>query len=218
MSTRTRHVRPHEDTGYQDTFEEGIDLDSLSDDELEALLFEEEKPKPKKGLLNLPTMAGLSIIVVGIVYLFQQLGLVVGLPSLEAAATMLPWLAGVLIILLGFGVLSWRPSKKKKKTVRKEVKVKTGETFTVEAGLPAGSAEKKKRLRKSLRDRKVAGVAGGLGEYLNIDPTIIRIAFVIGAFIGPGVSILLYLALAMIMSKPEPLSAQEKRINIIKDT
>lgn len=34
-----------------------------------------------------------------------------------------------------------------------------------------------KRLYRSLTDRKIAGVCGGLGEHLNIDPTIIRIIF-----------------------------------------
>ena len=33
------------------------------------------------------------------------------------------------------------------------------------------------RLHKSTRDKKVAGVCGGLAEYLGIDPTIIRLAW-----------------------------------------
>ncbi|MEN1967294.1 PspC domain-containing protein [Lentibacillus sp. N15] len=36
-----------------------------------------------------------------------------------------------------------------------------------------------KRLTRSIRNRKVAGVLGGLAEYFNIDATIIRLAFVI---------------------------------------
>ena len=49
------------------------------------------------------------------------------------------------------------------------------------------------QLRRSLTDRKIAGVAGGLGRHLNIDPTIIRVAFVVLAFFG-GAGILLYAA------------------------
>lgn len=217
MSTRTRQTRPLQESFEFEDFDERLDLDSLSDEELEAMLFEEEKSDTSKGLFNLPTVAGLSIIVVGIAYLFQQLGIWVGLPSLSTLAAMLPWLAGILIILLGFGVLSWRPSKKKKKavkTVKKDVKAKSGEKFTVEAG--RAGAEQKKRLRKSIRDKKIAGVCGGLGEYFNIDPTIIRIAFVIGTLFN-GVGILVYLALAFIMNKPESLSAEE-RITIIRDS
>lgn len=46
-------------------------------------------------------------------------------------------------------------------------------------------------LRRSVTDRKVAGVAGGLGRHLNIDPTILRVAFVVLAFFG-GAGFLLY--------------------------
>lgn len=36
-----------------------------------------------------------------------------------------------------------------------------------------------KRLYRSTTDAKIAGVCGGLGEYFNIDPTIIRVIFFI---------------------------------------
>jgi phage shock protein PspC (stress-responsive transcriptional regulator) len=50
------------------------------------------------------------------------------------------------------------------------------------------------QLRRSVADRKVAGVAGGLGRHLDIDPTILRVAFVVLAFFG-GAGLLLYVAL-----------------------
>ena len=40
------------------------------------------------------------------------------------------------------------------------------------------------QLRRSVTDRKVAGVAGGLGRHLNIDPTILRVLFVVLCFFG----------------------------------
>ncbi|CAN5636935.1 hypothetical protein BH10ACT10_BH10ACT10_27260 [soil metagenome] len=40
------------------------------------------------------------------------------------------------------------------------------------------------QLRRSTTDRKVAGVAGGLGRHLNIDPTILRVLFVVLCFFG----------------------------------
>jgi phage shock protein PspC (stress-responsive transcriptional regulator) len=47
------------------------------------------------------------------------------------------------------------------------------------------------RLRRSLDDRKVAGVAGGLARHLDVDPLILRVAFVVLAFFG-GAGLLLY--------------------------
>jgi len=40
------------------------------------------------------------------------------------------------------------------------------------------------QLRRSVTDRKIAGVAGGLGRHLNIDPTILRVLFVVLCFFG----------------------------------
>ncbi|HET7327245.1 MAG TPA: PspC domain-containing protein [Nocardioidaceae bacterium] len=47
------------------------------------------------------------------------------------------------------------------------------------------------RLRRSTTDRKVAGVAGGLGRHLDVDPTLLRVAFVVLIFFG-GAGLLLY--------------------------
>jgi phage shock protein PspC (stress-responsive transcriptional regulator) len=48
------------------------------------------------------------------------------------------------------------------------------------------------RIRRT-RDKRVAGVAGGLGVHLDIDPVIVRVAFVVLTFFG-GVGLLLYIA------------------------
>lgn len=47
------------------------------------------------------------------------------------------------------------------------------------------------QLRRSVTDRKLAGVAGGLGRHLNIDPTIVRVVFVVLCFFG-GAGFVLY--------------------------
>ncbi len=47
------------------------------------------------------------------------------------------------------------------------------------------------RLRRSVTDRKVAGVAGGLGRHLDVDPLILRVAFVVLVFFG-GAGLILY--------------------------
>jgi phage shock protein PspC (stress-responsive transcriptional regulator) len=47
------------------------------------------------------------------------------------------------------------------------------------------------RLRRSVTDRKVAGVAGGLARHLDIDPLVLRVAFVVLVFFG-GAGLILY--------------------------
>jgi phage shock protein PspC (stress-responsive transcriptional regulator) len=54
-----------------------------------------------------------------------------------------------------------------------------------------------RRLYRS-RDRQLAGVAGGMAEYLNIDPTISRILWILAAIFTGGLVILAYILLAII--------------------
>ncbi|MBD5444208.1 MAG: PspC domain-containing protein [Lachnospiraceae bacterium] len=55
-----------------------------------------------------------------------------------------------------------------------------------------------KRLKRSRSNRMICGVCGGLGEYLNVDPTVIRILWVFCAF-ALGSGILAYIIAAIIM-------------------
>lgn len=55
------------------------------------------------------------------------------------------------------------------------------------------------KLRKSRMDKMLAGVCGGIAEYLGWDPTIIRIIFLILVFSSFGTMVLIYFILALIM-------------------
>lgn len=55
------------------------------------------------------------------------------------------------------------------------------------------------KLRKSRTNKMIAGVCGGIGEYLNWDPTIVRIIFLILVLSSFGTMVLFYFILALIM-------------------
>lgn len=55
-----------------------------------------------------------------------------------------------------------------------------------------------KRLTRSTDDRMIAGVAAGIAEYLNLDPTLVRLIFVLLFFMG-GNGVLIYLILWLVM-------------------
>ena len=44
----------------------------------------------------------------------------------------------------------------------------------------------KKRIYRNKQDSKIAGVCSGMGDYLNIDPVIIRLIFLATFFLGAG--------------------------------
>lgn len=54
-----------------------------------------------------------------------------------------------------------------------------------------------KKLYRSNTNRMLCGVCGGLGEYFNIDPTIVRLLWAVLACSGPG--LLAYLIAAVII-------------------
>ena len=55
-----------------------------------------------------------------------------------------------------------------------------------------------KKLYKSSTNKKVAGVCGGIGEYFNIDPTLVRLGFVALSFMAGG-GLLVYIIAAIII-------------------
>ena len=59
-------------------------------------------------------------------------------------------------------------------------------------------AEGRKKLYRSRDDRWLVGVCGGIGEYFDIDPTVIRVIFVLTAFIFGG-GLWIYIILWIIM-------------------
>ena len=56
----------------------------------------------------------------------------------------------------------------------------------------------KKRLYKSNNDRKIAGVCGGIAEYMEVDSTIVRLFAILLVF-GWGSGLLAYIVAALIM-------------------
>jgi phage shock protein C len=60
----------------------------------------------------------------------------------------------------------------------------------------------KKRLYRSETNKMIGGVAGGLGDYFNIDPVLLRLLFVLVVLLG-GSGILAYLILWIVVPRKE---------------
>jgi phage shock protein C len=66
------------------------------------------------------------------------------------------------------------------------------------------SAAPPRRLTRSSKHKMIAGVCGGLAEYFVLDPTLVRVAYVIVSIISaafPG--ILAYIILMFVMPRPD---------------
>lgn len=80
------------------------------------------------------------------------------------------------------------------------------------AGGAGNRGERPRKLLRSSKDRMLGGVAGGLAEYFNIDPVLIRIGFAITGLMGIG--ILTYLALFIFVPEDDgwgnPVQARDR--------
>ncbi|MBZ0291996.1 MAG: PspC domain-containing protein [Anaerolineae bacterium] len=75
-----------------------------------------------------------------------------------------------------------------------------------------------KKLYRSRSNRQIAGVCGGIAEYFDLDPSIVRLAFLaVTLFGGPG--LILYIVLAVVVPE-EPFNYygdKPKREDVIPD-
>lgn len=242
----------------QDAFDAGrttLSLDHISDEELDAFFFEEESND--ESWLNAPTLTGLALIVIGLVYLLAEMGILSGI-ALPAMVSLLPWLAGIFVVVLGFGLLSrGRSDTKKERAARSTASAsRSGAASSTStktssrtasgnvSGSESGSESDKNdassstfefpeapsssswwnpfgnsdmRLRRSMSDKRIMGVCSGIARYLNLDPTLVRIAFVIGLIVTGGQFVLAYIALGWVMPKDTELTPEE-RMRIIRDS
>jgi len=132
---------------------------------------------------------GSILVVLGIVLLLSNLGVFAFYRVWEMS-----WgiVFAVLLILIGLAIISRerrlrQPTLKESEVHSEEVRQDTRQT----------------ELRRSRRNRKIFGVCGGLGDYFQVDPTVIRILFVIIGLASLGLAVLVYLLLAILMPEEQ---------------
>jgi phage shock protein C len=140
---------------------------------------------------------GILLIVVGLFLFLDNIGLAFWKPwwwfNAEILLPVLLILAGVAFLWGGRNSLT-APSQGNETT--------PSEGTTPESG-PTPQPEVRK-LYRSFHERKLFGVCGGLAEYFDIDPTIVRILFVIAALASFGIVLLAYIIMAIILPKQAP--------------
>lgn len=80
---------------------------------------------------------------------------------------------------------------------------------------PDGSEDRplqpqRKQLYRSTDQRMIYGVCGGIGEYFDIDPNLVRVIFALLLFFG-GSGILLYVVLAIILPDESKLDMHPRQ-------
>ena len=60
-----------------------------------------------------------------------------------------------------------------------------------------------KKLKRSVTDRKISGVCGGIAEYLGFDPTLVRLGWAAITLFACGTGIVAYIVAALIIPEEE---------------
>lgn len=69
-----------------------------------------------------------------------------------------------------------------------------------------------KKLYKVEEGKKLCGVCGGIAEYFNVDPTLVRLAWVLLVFCA-GTGIFAYFIAAIVMPNKSEVVSDKKKVN-----
>jgi phage shock protein C len=126
--------------------------------------------------------------------------------ALALASSFLPWfwhwsdwrIFGPLVLVsFGLALILWKGQHVRENEGK--IMIESSPSQKTESTPPPPAAPSRKgRLTRIHRGRKIAGICAGLGKYLDIDPTIVRLIFIVLLFVG-GSALLLYLILWVAM-------------------
>ena len=135
--------------------------------------------KPAPGAL----WVGVVLVIIGFITLFTWSGWQVCMFPLSIHTSIFP---GILV-LIGIGLLlGWLLSRTRYRSDHN-----AGETTSSESDVPHEPA----RFYRSRDLRVISGICGGAGKHFNLDPTIIRILWILFALASLGTAALLYVIL-----------------------
>jgi phage shock protein C len=182
------------------------DLNAALDDYIN-----EQQVPEKVRLINVPTLAGLSIL---------------GLTTLSIINGFFPWIGGMqvselegLIVIGGiittvvaFGAFSGQAQERKRRLLQKKKKNKLTPAMEVDEhpSLEPYAGVANQRLFRSRTDQRLLGVCGGIAKYLGISSQAVRILWIIGSLFTAPFMIPLYFILGFVIPKQPRYAWSEK--------
>jgi phage shock protein PspC (stress-responsive transcriptional regulator) len=131
--------------------------------------------KPMKMPGEVGTIIGIILIGLGIWFLFSNLGLIPA-PFYSFFRVVRSSLWPIVLIFIGIIIILATSGRR---------------TFTIDT--------QGKRLYRSRTQRMIAGVAGGIAEYLGADPTWVRLAWAVLTIVNPPAGIVAYIVAAIVI-------------------
>lgn len=136
---------------------------------------------PRQQATGSRRIVAMMLIAIGL------LGLGIAALLNEDESNNIAYLGPILVLVLGTVLL-----------VKRQDATINSDTYSQPGGDMSGTTAEPRRLRRSSRDKKIAGVCGGFGEYFNVDPTLVRVLWILAVLLG-GTGLLLYIILWIVM-------------------
>ncbi len=139
--------------------------------------------------INIRYVFGGLLIFFGGMFLLSNLGVFAFMHAWDISWN---FIFPILLILLGMAIIYYRQNE--------QIPDAPANPSEPQRTAPAQAQPTAPRqLRRSLTDRKIFGVCGGLAEYFSIDPNLTRILYVVLCLATGGAGILLYFILALVV-------------------
>lgn len=152
---------------------------------------EEEAPKKKETKTDSSMIWGLALIMIGGLLLVNYMDWFSFFPYWNWSLWGFPdFDAGMIlpILLIGVGIFYIFSLSKKDR-----------ETSEIQTERSKGGSFMEKRLTRSVNEKMIAGVCGGIAKYFNVDPSIVRIVWAILTFANPILGVLLYIIMMVVV-------------------
>jgi len=140
---------------------------------------------------------GIILVLIGAFVLMLNLGWIADFSWWSLSRTVV---FPVLLVLLG-AVLIYTHTRRQQQPLSSSSEPQSTET----AGQPVPPMPMKE-LRRSITDKKLFGVCGGIAAYFNIDSTIVRILYIFLVLASFGWGLLLYIILGIVMPEDKPIT------------
>jgi len=137
---------------------------------------------------------GVLLILVGALILFANLGWWAAFHWWHVSWDVV---FPIVLILIGFWLMYVHTSRSKATPVPTAADVSQPASTSPEGAVP--HAELRRELRRSATERKLFGVCAGIAKYFDIDPTIVRVVYVLLVLASFGWGLLLYIILAILL-------------------
>jgi phage shock protein PspC (stress-responsive transcriptional regulator) len=161
-------------------------------------------PAPGAGGSERKRYWGIVLILVGVFVLMTNLGWFADLGALWSFSRTVVF--PVSLILVGVLFIYVHTRRSQIGPLPAEAQEGTGQQVH-------SAAQAVKELRRSVTERKICGVCGGLASYFKIDPTLVRILFVVMILASVGWGLLLYIILCIVVPE-ERLTSSTAQVSI----